>query len=104
MDMAKLGHEAVQQVWPAFFHDLGTDGKLERGEGEFPAPGASADMIGEPGGAEGIDNDYFARSFDGVGAFILGRNMFCPYRGGCSEPFWQGWWGDNPPLSPSFSA
>ena len=32
----------------------------------------------------------------GVGAFIMGRNMFAPGRGEWDES-WNGWWGDNPP-------
>jgi dihydrofolate reductase len=32
----------------------------------------------------------------GVGAFIMGRNMFSPGRGEWDED-WKGWWGDNPP-------
>jgi dihydrofolate reductase len=31
-----------------------------------------------------------------AGAFILGRNMFGPVRGGWDRQ-WNGWWGDNPP-------
>ena len=29
-------------------------------------------------------------------AFIMGRNMFGPVRGGWDRP-WNGWWGDDPP-------
>jgi len=31
-----------------------------------------------------------------AGAFIMGRNMFGPVRGGWDRQ-WNGWWGDNPP-------
>lgn len=31
-----------------------------------------------------------------AGAFIMGRNMFGPGRGGWDEE-WKGWWGDEPP-------
>ncbi|WEO76391.1 dihydrofolate reductase family protein [Cryobacterium sp. SO2] len=31
-----------------------------------------------------------------AGAFIMGRNMFTPYRGEWDYD-WQGWWGDEPP-------
>jgi dihydrofolate reductase len=59
-------------------------------------------MHGESGGtspgATGIDNDFAAQSFENVGAWILGRNMFGPVRGPWStEDPWRGWWGDNPP-------
>ena len=30
-------------------------------------------------------------------AFIMGRNMFGPVRGGWDRP-WNGWWGDDPPF------
>jgi len=30
------------------------------------------------------------------GAFIMGRNMFSPGRGGW-DPEWRGWWGEEPP-------
>jgi dihydrofolate reductase len=56
-------------------------------------------MQGESGGTKGIDNDFAAQSFENVGAWILGRNMFGPVRGPWTtkgEP-WNGWWGDNPP-------
>jgi len=54
-------------------------------------------MFGQEGGSEGVDNDYAHRSMDGFGAFILGRNMFGPVRGGWPDESWKGWWGDNPP-------
>jgi len=54
-------------------------------------------MIGEEGGSEGIDNDYATRSMSGIGAFIMGRNMFGPVRGRWPDDAWKGWWGDNPP-------
>jgi dihydrofolate reductase len=55
------------------------------------------EMIGETGGAEGVDNDYFNIAFENVGANILGRNMFGPIRGDWPDASWKGWWGDNPP-------
>ncbi|MBI5608309.1 MAG: dihydrofolate reductase [Deltaproteobacteria bacterium] len=56
-------------------------------------------MHGDPNavGREGIDNDFAVRGFDNVGAWILGRNMFGPVRGGWGDHSWKGWWGDNPP-------
>jgi dihydrofolate reductase len=32
-----------------------------------------------------------------AGAFVMGRNMFGPVRGGWDRP-WNGWWGDDPPF------
>jgi dihydrofolate reductase len=54
-------------------------------------------MHNQPGGAEGIDNDFAAESFRNVGAWILGRNMFGPVRGPWDGDTWRGWWGDTPP-------
>jgi dihydrofolate reductase len=54
-------------------------------------------MFGEEGGASGVDEDFAARSFENVGAWILGRNMFGPIRGPWKDDSWKGWWGDNPP-------
>src|SRR5437867_11829340 len=49
------------------------------------------------GGETGIDDQYVARGFDGIGAWILGRNMFGPIRGPWPDESWHGWWGENPP-------
>jgi dihydrofolate reductase len=54
-------------------------------------------MQGESGGTTGIDNEIAAQSFENVGAWILGRNMFGPVRGSWKDDSWKGWWGDNPP-------
>jgi dihydrofolate reductase len=54
-------------------------------------------MFGKEGGTTGIDEDFAARSFDNVGAWILGRNMFGPVRGPWPDANWKGWWGDTPP-------
>jgi dihydrofolate reductase len=53
--------------------------------------------FGKEGGTTGIDDDFAARSFDNVGAWILGRNMFGPVRGPWPDDSWKGWWGDSPP-------
>ena len=34
---------------------------------------------------------------DGMGATIMGRNMFGPIRGEWGDSDWKGWWGDVPP-------
>ena len=54
-------------------------------------------MQGQNGGSAGIDNDMAAQSFDNLGAWILGRNMFGPVRGPWPDDSWKGWWGDEPP-------
>lgn len=58
-------------------------------------------MIGQTGGSTGTDNSLLATGDLGIGASIIGRNMFTPFRGpwDASEPAaaWRGWWGPNPP-------
>ena len=54
-------------------------------------------MFGGEGGSTNTDDDFVARGFAGIGAWILGRNMFGPVRGGWPDETWKGWWGDNPP-------
>jgi dihydrofolate reductase len=54
-------------------------------------------MFGSAGGSTGVDDDFAAASFAGVGAWILGRNMFGPVRGPWPDDTWKGWWGDTPP-------
>ena len=54
-------------------------------------------MHGKEGGSTGVDEEFAARSFANVGAWILGRNMFGPVRGGWGDESWKGWWGDTPP-------
>jgi dihydrofolate reductase len=54
-------------------------------------------MFGNGGGSTGVDDDYAARGFAGVGAWILGRNMFGPVRGPWPDESWKGWWGASPP-------
>lgn len=54
-------------------------------------------MQGQSGGSQGVDNDFALQSFEDVGAWILGRNMFSPVRGPWDGDSWKGWWGNNPP-------
>jgi dihydrofolate reductase len=54
-------------------------------------------MLGMDGGSEGLDDEFVARGDVGVGATIMGRNMFGPIRGEWGDDDWTGWWGDNPP-------
>jgi dihydrofolate reductase len=55
------------------------------------------EMIGEEGGEKGVDNDYLVRGDEGIGATIMGRNMFGPIRGPWADESWTGWWGETPP-------
>lgn len=54
-------------------------------------------MVGKDDGTTGVDNDFAKRFGVGVGAWILGRNMFGPIRGPWPDDAWRGWWGANPP-------
>jgi dihydrofolate reductase len=54
-------------------------------------------MHGDEGGETGVDDDMAAKGFEGIGAWILGRNMFGPVRGPWPDESWKGWWGDEPP-------
>jgi dihydrofolate reductase len=58
-------------------------------------------LFGKEGGTTGVDDDFAARGFAGVGAWILGRNMFGPIRGPWPDESWKGWWGDTPPYHTS---
>jgi dihydrofolate reductase len=49
------------------------------------------------GGSVGIDDALAAAAMQGIGAWILGRNMFGPVRGPWPDLEWKGWWGPNPP-------
>jgi len=55
------------------------------------------EMHGETGGETGVDDDMARRGFAGIGAWILGRNMFGPVRGPWPDERWRGWWGEEPP-------
>lgn len=54
-------------------------------------------MMDKTDGTLGIDNDFAERSFENIGAWILGRNMFGPVRGPWPDEEWKGWWGEEPP-------
>ena len=49
-------------------------------------------------GTTGVDDDFGARSYQNIGAWIIGRNMFGPIRGAWPNDDWKGWWGSNPPF------
>ena len=52
--------------------------------------------FGSGSGETGVDDDFAARGFRNIGAWILGRNMFGPVRGPWTDDSWKGWWGDDP--------
>ena len=54
-------------------------------------------MHGGEGGSTGVDDQFSAKGFDNLGAWIMGRNMFGPVRGPWPDYSWEGWWGEEPP-------
>lgn len=77
-------------------HPLGVGGEdLHRWV--FPTRTFQHHVLGNDGGETGIDDDFAARGFDNLGAWILGRNMFGPIRGPWPDLAWTGWWGESPP-------
>jgi dihydrofolate reductase len=55
-------------------------------------------MHGGEGGETGPDDDVMREHFAGLGATIMGRNMFGGYPGDWGDGAWKGWWGDEPPF------
>jgi dihydrofolate reductase len=53
-------------------------------------------LYGEGEGTTETDDEFAARGFRNIGAWIMGRNMFGPIRGPWGDSDWKGWWGDNP--------
>jgi dihydrofolate reductase len=45
-----------------------------------------------------VDERFVARGVEGVGATIMGRNMFGPVREVWPDEDWRGWWGEDPPF------
>ena len=82
--------------------DQGRDQPLGRGGEQLhqwflPTRTFQRNVLRRDGGTTGIDNDFAARSFENLGAWIMGRNMFGPVRGPWPDYEWKGWWGANPP-------
>jgi dihydrofolate reductase len=53
---------------------------------------------GMSGGETGPDDDAMRESAEGIGATVMGRNMFGPVRGPWGDSGWRGWWGGTPPF------
>ncbi len=62
----------------------------------FPTKTFQQNVLGKSDGTSGVDNEFAEKGFKNIGAWILGRNMFSPYRG-LPNVNWKGWWGENPP-------
>ena len=79
------GPEIMQWFFPtSTFHAMHASGD---------ADADAAQVVGETG----VDDGIARQSFDNMGAWILGRNMFGPVRGPWADESWKGWWGDEPP-------
>lgn len=55
------------------------------------------ELYGDGRGSTGVDDGFAARGMAGIGAWILGRNMFAHSRGDWIDDGWRGWWGEEPP-------
>jgi dihydrofolate reductase len=77
-------------------HPLGVGG-TDLHQWLFPTRTFQRALFGKDDGTTGVDDDFAARGFENLGAWILGRNMFGPIRGPWPDMNWKGWWGENPP-------
>ena len=55
-------------------------------------------MHGLDGGEASADDRFVDAGDAGIGATIMGRNMFGPIRGPWGDEQWTGWWGEDPPF------
>lgn len=76
-------------------HPLGVGG--ERLHDWFYPTRTFRTRLGQDGGEDGVDERFARESMEGLGAWILGRNMFGPIRGDWPDEAWKGWWGEEPP-------
>ncbi len=76
-------------------HPLGHGGRALH-EWLFPTR-TGRRLFGHEGGETGVDDEFAARGFENLGAWIIGRNMFGPVRGPWPDDSWRGWWGETPP-------
>ncbi len=76
-------------------HPLGVGGASLHGWA-LPTRTFQQKLFGSDSGETGVDDEFAARGFQNIGAWILGRNMFGPVRGAWPDERWRGWWGENP--------
>lgn len=55
------------------------------------------EMTGQETGEPSADDPFLRAGDEGIGATVMGRNMFGPVRGPWSDVDWKGWWGEDPP-------
>jgi dihydrofolate reductase len=53
---------------------------------------------GREGGEVNASTPVVEEAMRGIGAVLMGRNMFGPARGSWGEDPWRGWWGEEPPF------
>lgn len=75
-------------------HPLGVGGELLH-EWVYPTD-TFRTRFGQTTGEQGVDDGFARRGMEGLGAWILGRNMFAPSRGDWPDDGWKGWWGEEP--------
>jgi dihydrofolate reductase len=84
------GHEQSPE------HPLGLGGELLHGWMRELA--IWRQQAGLTGGVVNASTAVLEREDVGVGAIIMGRNMFGGGPGPWPEPAWNGWWGEDPPF------
>src|SRR3546814_5825206 len=75
-------------------HPLGVGGEALH---EWMIPTKTFQGLNDRPGTTGADDDFARRSFENIGAWIMGRNMFGPVRGAWLDESWRGWCGETPP-------
>ena len=82
--------------------DQSLDNPLGRGGGQLHdwafATRSARQTHGMTGGDNGLDDQFVEQGEVGIGATIMGRNMFGPGRGPWGPDPWTGWWGAEPPF------
>ncbi|HSM39774.1 MAG TPA: dihydrofolate reductase family protein [Afifellaceae bacterium] len=103
--MSKLRVECISVSLDGFSAGPGQDldnpmgiGGMAVHEWFFPTRTFQKNVLGQEGGKTGTDDEFAAHSFENIGAWIMGRNMFGPVRGAWPDDDWKGWWGENPPF------
>jgi len=103
--MSKLRVECISVSLDGFSAGPGQDldnpmgiGGMAVHEWFIPTRTFQKNVLGQDGGETGTDDEFAAHSFENIGAWIMGRNMFGPVRGAWPDESWKGWWGDSPPF------